>query len=302
MDDRLVELARANYGIFTRVEARADGASDKMLRTRRGKGVIEEVLPDVFWHKAVPYTWHSRLKAATSWAAPAAASHRSAAALLGLDGFPQDLVEISTVRRVAAPTNEVIVHRAPELPGELVRERQGIPVTSVDKTLLDLGAVCHPRKVEQGLDDALRQRLTTLGRLKAHLDRYGRRGRNAVAVVRRLIEERMDSGYTESQFEKAVLRMVRRFALEMPIKQHPVEVSGHNYRIDFAYPDALVGVEAWSYSEHSDRDDWEYDSERHGHLTAAGWAMLYVTYRRLLANPASVAEQIRRVLASRRLF
>ena len=120
--------------------------------------------------------------------------------------------------------------------------------------------------------------------------------------MRRLVQDRMDNGYTESQFERALLRMVRRFKLEVPAKQHPVEIAGHGFRIDFAYPDALVGVEAWSYSKHSERNDWEYDYARHGHLTEAGWLMLYVTYRRLCSNPASVAEQIRRVLASRRLF
>lgn len=297
-----MNFARGNHGIIPRHVAHGMGVSDRMLRTREDRGLLTQILPNIFWLRAVPFTWLPRLKAATEWAAPAAASHRAAAGMLGLEGFPAGPVEITTSRRVRSPVDFIAVHAASAIPRPLIRYRAAIPYTSVEKTLFDLGAVCSSRKVEDALDDALRRRATTLDRLQAHLDSFGRHGRRGAGVLRGLLEDRLDNGYTHSRFEKALLRLVRRFKLPAPDRQHPVRLQGHSYDLDFAYPSARVGIEAWSYAFHSKRDDWEHDQERHALLTTAGWLMLYVTYRRLASHPESVAGDIRRALSGRALF
>lgn len=303
MDDELVNFARENRGIIPRHVARRLGVSDRMLRTREQGGLLAEVLPNIFWLRAVPFTWPSRLLAAVEWAAPAAASHRAAAVVLGLEGFTSGPVEITTSRRVRSPLGDrLIVHRAPAVPRHLLRFWDGIPYTNAEKTLSDLGAVCPIRKVEDALDDALRRRLTTLDRLETHLDSYARRGSSGAGMLRRLLNERFDQGYTHTRFEKALLNLVSNSQLPVPVKQYPVVLNGHRFDLDFAYPSARVGVEAWSYAFHSKRRDWERDQRRHALLTSDGWSMLYVTYRRLVNRPESVVDDIRRALRGRLLF
>lgn len=289
----LWKLASGNGGIFTRREAHSFGASPKRLRNWEAKGLIEEVLDDIFRLTAVPLTWWSRMYSATTWATPAVASHRAAAALWGLDGFRHPPVEITTERRVHEPSSDIKIHYVPQLYPSLIRSRDRIPVTSVEQTIANLGGVCPVGKVAQGLDDALRQRLTSLERLAEHLTDHSRQGRSGMGLLRHLLRERLDDGYTESRFERALFVMIRRFNLPSPTKQHQVHLGSRTFRIDFAYVPHKIAIEALSYTHHSLRDDWERDQVRNNLLTLAGWKMLYITYRRLKSDPAGVALQIK---------
>ena len=302
MDRALLDLARANHGMLTRAQAAERGLTNKMLRGLVARNVLVEVLPGVFWLCAVPFTWESKVKAATTWARPAAGACRTAAAGWGLDGFPKDRIDVVSTR-APHPPDWLNLRRTDELPASDVRIRNGLPFTSVERTLAELGAVCGPQKVEQALDDALRKRLTTLPRLINYIDQRGGRGRNGCKSLRRLVEARFkEPKITQSVFEDAFLTMTSKFNLPIPTKQHLVTVAGRRFFLDFAYPSALVGIEAWSYAFHSARDDWEHDQERHNLITSMGWRLLYVTHRQLCEAPHEIAGEIRELLRGTLLF
>ena len=295
-------MAEGRRGIFTRADARLFGATDKRLKRWAAKGIVQEVLDDVFRLVGPPFDLPARLVAATSWASPAAASHRAAAFLWGLDGFRDPPVEIITERQVHPPDLQMVIHYSPRFYGPPFRTREGIPVTSVEQTIAQLGAVCPPWKVAQGLDDALRQGLTSLDRLVEHLARYSRKGRRGIGVMRSLLRERVDEGYMESLFEKALFRAINQANLPAPVKQHPVPINGRTFRIDFAYVPHKIAIEALGYSFHSGRDRWERDQDRHTLLSLAGWTLLFVTYRQLMSDPGEVTTRIRTALNDSFLF
>lgn len=292
----LLELGRPPDGILTRAEAKERGFTDKMLRTRIARGELEEVLPGILWVCTVPYTWRSGMQAAIAWAAPAAGSHRSAAAQWGLDGFPRKVIEISTTRRLQAPRHDIVVHRGADLPSDQVRTRDGLRLTSIERTLLDLGAVCPPAKVENAVDDALRQRLTTLERLGVELDRFAARGRNGCGVLRSLVSDRCNEGVSESRFERALFRLLKDSGLPRPVKQYPIVLDGRACRFDFAYPHARFAIEALGYLHHSAPEDWDNGHDRHNMIMVAGWRVMYITYRALCERRPRIIETIRRVL------
>lgn len=294
----LWELAEGRRGIFTRAEARKFGASDHRLEHWAAIGIVQEVLDDVFRLIGPPFDLPARLLAATSWASPAAASHRAAAFLWGLDGFREPPVEIITERQVHQPDLDMVIHYSPRFYGPPLRTRLGIPVTSIEQTIAQLGAVCPPWKVAQGMDDALRQGLTSLDRLVEHLARYSRKGRRGMGVMRHLLKERVDEGYMQSLFEKALFRTINQANLPAPNKQHPVPINGRTFRLDFAYVHQKIAIEALGYSFHSARDRWESDQDRHTLLGLAGWTLLFITYRQLMSDPAEVAARIRAALAN----
>jgi very-short-patch-repair endonuclease len=66
---------------------------------------------------------------------------------------------------------------------------------------------------------------------------------------------------------------------------------------DFAYPDALLALEADSYRHHSSLSDWSRDRARNNELVALGWRILPVTFDDLRARPRMIAEQVRSSLA-----
>lgn len=99
-------------------------------------------------------SFEQRLRAATL-AVPdhAAASHRSAARLHGLDGFEQErLIELSvdSAHRWRFG-GDVVAHHVAALGRADVTEIDGIAVTTLARTLCDLGSVCRPDLVAQAL-------------------------------------------------------------------------------------------------------------------------------------------------------
>src|SRR5579864_3452588 len=108
-------------------------------------------------------TWEQRTMEACLWGGPgAAASFSAAAALLRLDGFERQSIEISVrkSRRLkddpTDPKPRLRVHRS-EAPEQEVTRIEGIPVANAHRTLRDLLPLLEPERAEQVLDDALRK-------------------------------------------------------------------------------------------------------------------------------------------------
>lgn len=90
-----------------------------------------------------------------------------------------------------------------------------------------------------------------------------------------------------------------RLGVPRPIRQHPVEWSGDAYRIDFAFPHAMVAVEAQSYAWHSSRKAWERDIDKSNALTVLGWTVIYVTWSDLRGNIDATVNRLRDLLLPR---
>ncbi len=137
-------------------------------------------------------------------------------------------------------------------------------MTSVEVTLLDLGAVVRPIVVEQALDVALRRELTTLPRVRATLERLGKRGRDGTATLRAILDERAPrSNHTESPAETAMVRMLRRNGMPTPVLQYVVVERGiYLGRVDAAYPEHKIAIEYESYEHHTGKLALVRDSAR----------------------------------------
>ncbi len=70
-------------------------------------------------------------------------------------------------------------------------------------------------------------------------------------------------------------------------------------RVDFAFPEQRIAIEADGYRWHSGRVAWERDLDRRMELQRRGWLVIHVTDRQMRDRPARVIEDIRDALASR---
>lgn len=123
----------------------------------------------------------------------AVASHRSAAALWGLRGFERTHLEISVPRtRNPRSRGELIVHRSGDLalvmPSVVL---EGIPVTPVGRTLLDLCAVVGRATAQRAMDDAQRRGLIDWHGLLETAKTHARRGRNGMRLFHALLRDRI---------------------------------------------------------------------------------------------------------------
>src|SRR5436190_3653847 len=97
-----------------------------------------------------PPSWRQCLLAAILVVGPGAvASHRAAARLWELDGFADNVVEVSVGRMRMARHGSPRVHRSTDLHLSVATTRFGIPVSSPARTVHDLGAVVRPGVVGQ---------------------------------------------------------------------------------------------------------------------------------------------------------
>jgi very-short-patch-repair endonuclease len=237
-----------------------------------------------------PVTWHSQLAAVVaSVDARFAFSHRTAGALLGLDPIKEGDLELISKTMPRLPG--VTVHRI-RGPWPQVIHAEGFPVTSTHRTLLDLFAVKHPNMAELALEDALRKKMTTLGRLWEEYSRTCTRGRNGCRHYRRaLLQRDHRDGTLQSRMEAKLRRIIKGLPGSQAIPQHEVRLDARHYFLDFAYPDVKIGIEAQSIKWHLGEAKFCYDLKRDRRLKRVGWTMLYYSMDDLL-RPDEVREEI----------
>jgi very-short-patch-repair endonuclease len=291
--------------VISRSEAIAAGMSDDSIFRLIRSGEWNLLLPGVIRVSRGQSDWHQALAAACKWAGErASASHYSAAPLWGFEGFPPGVVEISAPTKKDARGLGFCLHTIGILEPSEITAISNIPVTSATRTLFDLAAVADPNMVELALEDALRRRLTSIPRMKWFMDVHAKQGRRGITAMRRLLaakERRV--AITESGFEIRLFQELRRADLPLPVPQYVLSENGKTLaRLDFAYPEARLGLEAVSYKWHSARDAWARDQSRWNDVVALGWRVLNVTWDDLKNRPAHVVATIGRALGYSDLF
>jgi hypothetical protein len=190
-----------------------------------------------------------------------------------------------------------VVHESKGLVQRDVTVVDAIPVTTIERTLLDLGAVRHPLTVERAVETALRRELTTLLDLRSTVRRLGRSGRNGVGVLRRIIDERdPDRRLTESAMEMRLLQVLRAHGLPEPVTQHEIRDRGRFVaRVDAAYPELRIALEYESVDWHTGKAALLRDSARRNAIVAAAWMPVAVTVDDLRSGGDRVCNDILRV-------
>lgn len=294
--------ASRNHGVVATHTLRAAGVTSTTLERRAADGSLQRVAPEVYRAAGAPSNWHQRvLTACLTEGEPAVASHRTAAALWGLDGFRPGIVEVTTPRWLRRQRRGVRVHESTDL-GDVDRtERDAIPITTIERTLIDLGAVVHRHKVEQAFDDALQRRLTTPEQVRDRFIQVSRRGRRGVGVLRPLLERRLGtSGLRPSEFGRRVARLLEAAGLMPPELEHVVCDAAGAFvaQVDLAYVPARLAIECDGDHWHSGRQRRQADLDRQNRLVLAGWTILRFTWEDLVQRPHVIVERVTAALAA----
>jgi very-short-patch-repair endonuclease len=283
-DSSIAELATKQHGVFSRSQAMACGVGHKLISRRVRAAVWRLRTSRVLGLCGAPDSDRAQLMTAILHVGGGAvASHRSAAALLGLPGFTLADVHVTrpgTHGVDAAPFG--VVHRAPVEGFTTVVD--GIPVTTVARTLFDLAATEHPRRVERALDNALATRLTSVSALDLLV--RGSRGRTGVKLMRSLVEARRGAYVPPaSELEARFLELVRTAGLPEPERQVAVGGDTQAGRVDMVWRDRQLVAELDSWRHHSALLDAQEDVRRDVAAASGGWRVLRVTWEDVFAYP-----------------
>jgi predicted transcriptional regulator of viral defense system len=152
-----------------------------------------------------------RLAAVLACGEGAALSHRSAASHWGLLDTQSAFIDV-TARRSREGVRGIRLHTARSLAPQDTTTHEGIPITSVARTLLDLAATVRPDRLERALAQAERLQLYDYTAISDVLSRSnGHRGR--AALTRATAQE---PKLTRNDLEAIFLALVRQAGLPEP--------------------------------------------------------------------------------------
>ncbi len=300
---RLTAVAAIQHGLLSRADAARAGLSFYQLRRLADRGVIQRLGPAVFRFAGSGRSWHQDVMAAVlDGGLECVASHRTAAALHGFDGFAPGVVEVLVPMHVFHRRTDVLVHHTRLLPAADRSVVASLPVTSRARTLIDLGAVVEADRVEEAFDGAERDRLVHRGQVEARYSALRAPGRNGIGAMTLIMADRVASeSVPRSVLERRMLRLLDRAKLPRPVVGHRVRLSPSTvYELDFAYLERRVGIEVDGHGTHATRRQRAADNTRLNNLEDADWTIRRFTYEQVMNDAAGVAAAVRAALVGPR--
>jgi very-short-patch-repair endonuclease len=287
----VAKLAQRQWGVLARSQLAALGVSrhtvDHWLRAgrlhRQHQGVY------AVGHAALRAEGH-RLAAVLACGPGAVLSHRTAAGHWGLLRTDQTRIDVTAPRgRHGAPG--IHLHRSRSLDAQDATQHDGIPTTTVARTLLDLAATGKPSRLENALAQAMRQELYDHNAIERTIARAN--GHRGTGTLQRAIAH--DPKLTRSEYEARFLKLLRDAGLPEPQVNVPLTaLDDERYEVDFYWPSHRLVVELDGWETHGTRAAFRRDRARDAALTAAGFRVLRFTWD---TEPATALRRVSTLLA-----
>jgi predicted transcriptional regulator of viral defense system len=237
VDAGLAELVRGQHVVFGLDQLRELGLTRAAVSRRAVTGRLYRIHHAVY--SLVPRELLTReglyMAAVLACGPGAALSHRSAARLHGLRNVGYTRVEVTVPGRSTRTHSGVAVHRSTTLTATDITTVENIPVTTIARTLLDLGEVITQRQLERAFDQVDSLQALDGRAINDQLARNSTRA-GAKAVRHVLATHYIGSSPTENEFEEALLALTRSLGLPDPTAQYYIDPGDGDppIRADFA--------------------------------------------------------------------
>jgi very-short-patch-repair endonuclease len=214
-------------------------------------------------------------------------SHDSAAAVWGLTAAPCFVV-VTMMGRHARSQPGLQLHQVDALDIRDVCLHHGFPVTAPARTLIDCAASGLP--LDRLLNEARALKLVKDAEIHAAMERCPRR--KGVRALRALLAAEKDTGFTRSEAERRLKRLVKEAGLDLPIFNTHVE----GVEADAYWRRQRLVVEVDGVRFHGHYRAFERDRAKANRLIAAGYVVLRFTWAQLTGRPVLVIATIARTL------
>ncbi|MGK2881619.1 MAG: hypothetical protein ACSLE6_12775 [Mycobacterium sp.] len=211
----------------------------------------------------------------------------TAARAYGFD--TEDVAELhvlTTIDHRLRNTNGLVVHRRNGAPLSAVRGRRA---TAPAWTAVEVARTLPRPRALATLDAALRTRTCDREELVIAADQQ--RGRRGIAHARELIP--LADGRSESPMESEARLVMHDGRLPAPLLQHRIlDLDGRRWRVDFAWPDAMLVVEYDSVEFHSDTEDFRRDRQKWAALQEMNWTVIILLAADVRGTPEKTVRRI----------
>ncbi|MBC8503906.1 MAG: type IV toxin-antitoxin system AbiEi family antitoxin domain-containing protein [Chloroflexi bacterium] len=181
---KLYEIAESQAGYFSTSQAREVGFSRERLSSNTKKGVFLRAARGVYRLVHFPGSPHEDLFVA--WlrtGRKAVISHKSALSLYDLTDVLPSEIHVIVPETASRRRDGIRQHTNQLIPSEIAR-REGLPVTTVSRTISDVTISGIPEElVQQAIQEALQRGLTSQEELRNHAERRGGRAKRIIHAI-----------------------------------------------------------------------------------------------------------------------
>jgi very-short-patch-repair endonuclease len=298
LEREIARLARRQHNVVALRQLRERGMSADAAQRRVRSGRWRRIHSGVYAVSPAELTQKGRWIAAVLACGPGAAlSHRSAAALRELRNDNRRSSDVTTPGRAGRGHAGINTHTSAALHD--VEEIDGIRVTRLARTLVDLAEAVSRRELERAFDRAEARELLDLAAIHAELRRSpNRTGAKRVRAL--LVEHYAGTTLTRGEMEELFLALCRKARLPQPEVDQWIAVPAEEICVDFVWRHPGLAIETDDYTTHRTRQAFERDRYRDQELGVAGYRVLRFTWRQITLEPDRVARTLSAVFAKAR--
>lgn len=282
----LAALASAQFGLVASHQLAECMVTRNMVHGRIRHGAMQPSrYRGVYRFSGAPQTWESRAMELLLYCGPnAALSHDTAAYLHGLDGFSTrpDVFHVLMPQSylMHAPPHHIHRTRASKIHSTMI---DGLPVTSVVRSLTDLGETLTRDDFEKAFDSARRLHKN----LEPWLNQFAEKKENArrpgIALIKQLFAER--SSALDSIFEVEMRQIFLADQIPLPHFGYTVFDEGKPLiKLDGAWLNfngRNTALHCDGFGPHSRRKQFERDARQRTRLSVLGWTQIMVTWNQI---------------------
>lgn len=284
----LWDLVGRQHGVISSEQLRVLGYSPNAISHRIRSGRLHPVARGVYAVGRPNLPREGRWSAAVlSCGSEAVLSHRNAGVLWGIHPVEGSEIAVTVPPHVRRRRSGVRLYRAVLKPGD-VAIREGLPVTTASRTLLDLARVLRHQQLEAAVNAADKYDLVDPESLRAKLDDFT--GLTGVATLREVLDRRTFV-LTDSELERRFLPLAERAGLSLPRTGEHV----NGFKVDFYWPDLGLIVETDGLRYHRTAAQQTRDRQRDQTHTAAGLTPLRFTHSQVRFESGYVRATLARV-------
>jgi very-short-patch-repair endonuclease len=271
------------------------GWSREEIDWRIRKGRLHQV------HAGVYAVGHSVIPREGRWMAAvlvsgegAVLSHWSAAALWMIRPGSKMRIDVTVPHR--SRSSKPIWRHVSQVPPDERTVEEGIPVTTVPRTIFDLAATEPVEVVKAMLKESEYRQLWDRLSLWDLLERYP--GKRGIRKVRAALEELKEepAGRKRSPLEDRFAPFLRRHRLPLPRFNDWISIGGKNFQVDCHWPGTGEIVELDGWEGHGTRSAFRGDRSRDRRFRVAGYSVTRITWAQLDDEPDQVAADLRALL------
>jgi very-short-patch-repair endonuclease len=285
------ELARRQHGMVARRQLLALGFNRREIEHRVARGRLHPITRGVYavgWpHLTEKQRWMAAVLACGDGAA---LSHRSAAAFWSIGKELRGRIDISVRRRCELRRPGLRVRGRPTLRPEDVVIKDGIPVTAVTRTLVDLASEIDEIAVERAVNEADKRDLIDPEALRVALDDF--EGEPGAPLLRSLLDK-LTFRLSDSDLEILFRPIAAEAGLPFPLSKQLV----NGFEVDFYWPALGLIVETDGLRYHRTASTQTRDARRDRAHSLAGMTPLRFTHHEIKHEPGRVRAELRRAAA-----